>query len=52
MLHDMSSLSPIVAGLLGSLIPETHQPGIERPATFSLVLGFIVMMLLDVTLGG
>lgn len=35
----------------GEVIPETHRGGTERLATFSLVLGFIVMMLLDVTLG-
>jgi ZIP family zinc transporter len=35
----------------GEVIPETHREGAERVATFSLVLGFIVMMVLDVTLG-
>lgn len=35
----------------GEIIPETHREGVERPATFSLVLGFIAMLLLDVTLG-
>jgi ZIP family zinc transporter len=35
----------------GEIIPETHRPGVEHPATFSLVLGFILMMVLDVTLG-
>jgi len=35
----------------GEVIPETHRESGERLATFSLVLGFIVMMLLDVTLG-
>lgn len=34
----------------GEIIPETHREGIERRATFSLVLGFIVMMLLDIAL--
>lgn len=34
----------------GEVIPETHHEGFERPATFSLVLGFIVMMMLDVLL--
>jgi ZIP family zinc transporter len=34
----------------GEIIPETHREGVERPATFSLVLGFIAMLLLDVTL--
>lgn len=32
----------------GEIIPETHREGVERAATFSLVLGFIVMMILDV----
>lgn len=35
----------------GEIIPETHREGVERLATFSLVLGFVVMMVLDVTLG-
>jgi ZIP family zinc transporter len=35
----------------GEIIPETHQHGTERRATFSLVMGFIVMMLLDATIG-
>lgn len=35
----------------GEVIPETHRNGREQRATFCLVLGFIVMMLLDVTLG-
>lgn len=35
----------------GEVIPETHLKGAEHKATFSLVLGFIVMMILDVTLG-
>jgi zinc transporter, ZIP family len=34
----------------GEIIPETHHEGFERPATFSLVVGFIVMMMLDVLL--
>ena len=29
------------------IIPETHRKGFEREATFSLITGFIVMMLLD-----
>lgn len=35
----------------GEIIPETHRSGFEQRATFSLVLGFILMMMLDVTLG-
>ena len=29
------------------MIPESHRKGFEREATFGLVVGFIVMMLLD-----
>ena len=29
------------------IIPESHKKGFERQATFGLILGFIVMMLLD-----
>jgi ZIP family zinc transporter len=29
------------------IIPESHRKGFERQATFGLVAGFIVMMLLD-----
>lgn len=35
----------------GEIIPETHREGTEDRATFSLVVGFIVMMLLDLALG-
>lgn len=35
----------------GEIIPETHRDGAERGATFALVVGFVIMMLLDVTLG-
>jgi len=35
----------------GEVIPETHREGREHRATISLVVGFIAMMLLDVTLG-
>lgn len=33
------------------IIPETHQGGHEREATFGVIIGFIIMMILDVTLG-
>ncbi len=29
------------------IIPESHKKGFERPATFGLIAGFIIMMLLD-----
>lgn len=35
----------------GEIIPETHRSGNAQRATFSLVIGFILMMMLDVTLG-
>lgn len=33
------------------VIPETHANGYETPATFGVVSGFVVMMVLDVGLG-
>jgi ZIP family zinc transporter len=33
------------------IIPETHQSGNEREATYGVIVGFIIMMILDVTLG-
>ena len=33
------------------IIPETHENGHETPATFGVVAGFVLMMLLDVGLG-
>ena len=33
------------------IIPETHRGGFERLATFSVLIGFCVMMFLDVLLG-
>lgn len=35
----------------GEIIPETHRRGVERSATFALVLGFVVMMIIDSGLG-
>jgi ZIP family zinc transporter len=32
-------------------LPETHRRGVEHRATFRLILGFIVMMMLDTMLG-
>jgi len=28
------------------IIPESHKKGFEREATFGLILGFVIMMLL------
>lgn len=33
------------------IIPETHKGGFEREATYGVIIGFIIMMILDVTLG-
>jgi ZIP family zinc transporter len=33
------------------MIPESHRKGHERPATFGLILGFVIMMLLDTLFG-
>ena len=33
------------------IIPETHRRGFEKEATIGLILGFILMMFLDVALG-
>ena len=33
------------------LIPESHRKGFEREATFGLIAGFVVMMILDVAFG-
>ncbi len=33
------------------IIPETHNNGYEREATYGIVIGFIVMMILDVIFG-
>ncbi len=34
------------------IIPETHRPGFENGATFSLFVGFALMLFLDVVLAG
>ncbi|MGD2072191.1 MAG: ZIP family metal transporter, partial [Candidatus Thorarchaeota archaeon] len=33
------------------MIPESHSGGYEKWATFGVMLGFILMMILDATLG-
>ena len=33
------------------IIPESHRKGFEREATFGLIVGFIVMMVLDTYFG-
>ncbi|KNF07937.1 putative divalent heavy-metal cations transporter [Gottschalkia purinilytica] len=33
------------------IIPETHKNGYERQATYGILIGFVLMMFLDVTLG-
>ncbi len=37
--------------IMGEIIPETHRAGREHRATTCLVVGFLVMMILDVSLG-
>lgn len=33
------------------IIPETHNNGYERQATYGIIIGFIIMMILDILLG-
>ncbi len=33
------------------IIPETHNNGNEREATYGILIGFVIMMILDITLG-
>ena len=33
------------------IIPETHSNGYERQATYGIIIGFIIMMIMDITLG-
>ena len=33
------------------IIPETHSNGYEREATYGVIIGFIIMMIMDITLG-
>jgi ZIP family zinc transporter len=33
------------------VIPETHSGGNERLATFALIIGFVIMMVMDIALG-
>jgi ZIP family zinc transporter len=33
------------------MIPESHRKGFEREATFGLIIGFMIMMLLENLLG-
>lgn len=37
--------------IFAEIIPETHRAGAERETTFSLLVGFVIMMILDVSLG-
>lgn len=37
--------------IFAEVLPETHRGGGERRATLSLVVGFVLMMVLDLTLG-
>ena len=33
------------------IIPETHSKGYEREATYGIIFGFVIMMVLDILLG-
>jgi len=33
------------------IIPETHRSGLEKAASVGLMLGFVIMLYLDVSLG-
>ena len=33
------------------MIPETHSHGYERMATYSLIIGFLTMLIMDFILG-
>jgi len=37
--------------VVDELIPESHRKGHERDATFGLMAGFVIMMVLDTVLG-
>ncbi len=37
--------------IFAEILPETHRGGVERATTLSLAIGFVIMMLLDVSLG-
>jgi ZIP family zinc transporter len=55
-----SPILPFILALAGGamlfvisdeIIPETHSKGYERQATYGIIIGFIIMMILDVLLG-
>jgi len=37
--------------IFAEILPETHRGGLERDTTFSLTVGFVIMMILDILLG-
>jgi len=45
------SAGAMIAVISKEVIPETHRRGNERLATLGLILGFVIMMVLDVLLG-
>jgi len=45
------SAGAMLSVISGEVIPETHRKGVEHRATFCLILGFIVMMMLDTIFG-
>lgn len=59
-IHPAASLLPwgmaFAAGAMlfvisDEIIPETHRKGHEQEGTLGIMLGFIVMMVLDIALG-
>ena len=60
LVHVFSQVLPFILALAGGamlfvisdeIIPETHSGGYERQATYGIIIGFIVMMIMDVLLG-
>ena len=60
LVHVFSQVLPFILALAGGamlfvisdeIIPETHSGGYERQATYGIIIGFIVMMILDILLG-
>ncbi len=61
MVHTMKAILPYAMGfaagamlfvIMDEIVPETHRKGHERLATFGTILGVVVMLYLDVALGG
>jgi len=46
-----SAAGAMIFVISSEIIPETHRKGFKIDGTFGLMIGFVVMMILDVTLG-